>query len=427
MTGTELVPPRIQGVPAPHRSTADGTAGPPEPAPIGLYVHVPFCERKCPYCDFNTYAGLADQHAAYVVALCAEIRGWGARLADRVVGTVFLGGGTPTVLTMDQLDALMSAIRATFALAADAEVTCEANPGTVDRACFAGLRVLGVNRLSMGVQSLQPDELAFLGRIHDVSDVYAAFDAARAAGFDNVNLDFMFGLPGQSPGAWSATLEDALALAPEHISLYSLIVEPETPLYTWVHTGQVPAPDDDAAGELYERAMDRLGASGYAHYEVSNWARPGPPPLAGSEPPAFACAHNLVYWRNGEWLGVGAGAHSHLRSRHSAAAAARRWGNVRPVPAYIRRLGAGEPAEATGEVVDVRTAMGETMLLGLRLLREGVPFSRFRQLHDADPRAVFRAELVELADWGLVQVDHERVRLTARGLMVGNQVFARFV
>lgn len=415
---------------------------------IGLYIHIPFCAQKCPYCDFNTYAGLDALHQSYVDALCAEIGCWADPLAGRTIGTLFIGGGTPTVLAIAQIERILTAARRSFDLAPDCEITSEANPGTVDREIFGGLRALGVNRLSMGVQSFQPEELAFLGRIHDVADVYAAFDAARGAGFDNVNLDFMFGLPKQSPRAWDATLDAALMLAPEHLSLYSLIVEPGTPLYTSVQTGQVPAPDDDEAADLYLRARERLGAAGYVHYEVSNWAKDAGAGTSGAgvarptaarasasarAVPTFASRHNLVYWRNQAYLGVGPGAHSHLREPAGAAIGAdlgfadRRWGNIRPVPGYIRRIEGGESVEAFHEDIDPRTAMGETMMLGLRLVGEGVPFDGFANLHGRDLRDVFADELVELAGWGLIAVDGARVRLTERGLMVGNQVFGRFM
>ena len=227
--------------------------------PLGLYLHIPFCERKCPYCDFNTYAGMQPLFQTTIDALCAEMERWSDRLRSRTLATLFVGGGTPTVLEAHQLAQLFDAVQRHFTLAADAEITCEANPGTVDRNKFATLRALGVNRLSMGVQSFQPDELQFLGRIHTVEDVYLAYDEARQAGFDNINLDFIFGLPHQAESHWQATLDKALALQPEHLSLYSLIVEPETPLKHWVMTGQVDAPDDDLAATLYETAMERSG------------------------------------------------------------------------------------------------------------------------------------------------------------------------
>ena len=257
--------------------------------------------------------------------------------------SVFVGGGTPTVLSHAQLSRLFETLHRVFRLAEECEITVEANPGTVDRDKFRRLRELGVNRLSIGVQSFQPDELSFLGRIHDVGDVYAAYEAARGAGFENVNLDFMFGLPHQEAAAWEDTLSKATALEPEHLSLYSLIVEPETPLFRWVEDGRVDEPDDDWAGDLYERAMERLGAAGYVQYEVSNWAKPlADEKLPAHETPARACRHNLLYWRNGEWLGFGPGAHSHVRHRDAMGRAiSRRWSDVKPVPDYVRARGSG--------------------------------------------------------------------------------------
>jgi len=240
---------------------------------------------------------LQDWFGQTVDALTTELATWAAPLAGRPITSIFIGGGTPTVLGAQQLAQLFASLHEHLTVAAGCEITCEANPGTVDRAKFQHLRSLGVNRLSMGVQSFQPEELAFLGRIHSVEDVDLAFDAARAAGFDNINLDFIFGLPHQSGANWALTLDRALALGPEHLSLYSLIVEPNTPLNHWVETGRVDAPDDDLAAELYEFAMNRLARAGYVHYEVSNWAQPGSATKKDAQGvnPAFASRHNLLY------------------------------------------------------------------------------------------------------------------------------------
>jgi oxygen-independent coproporphyrinogen-3 oxidase len=282
-----------------------------------------------------------------------------------------------------------------------------------------------------------------LGRIHDVEDVGRAFTAARAAGFDNINLDFIFGLPDQRRAAWADTLDQALALGPEHLSLYSLIVEPETPLQHWVATGKAAAPDDDLAAELYELAAARLAAAGYTQYEVSNWAKdlPGAAPhagagavggadvgLSGTENPGYACRHNLVYWRNQEYIGVGPGAHSHLRQDAAGGERiSRRWSNRKPVPGYVKRVLQGAAVVDFAEELSPRAAMGETMMLGLRLVREGVSFDRFAETHGVDLRAVFELELARLHAWGLLEADAARVRLTRQGLMVGNQVFAAFL
>ncbi len=393
---------------------------------LGLYIHIPFCARKCPYCDFNTYAGLESLHDATVDALCIEMERWAPRLAGRTVSTVFVGGGTPTVLTAAQLERIFGTVHRCFAVDAGAEITCEANPGTVDQAKFGVLRALGVNRLSMGVQSFQPAELHFLGRIHSVEDVGQAFAIARKAGFDNINLDFIFGLPGQTEATWRDTLERALALAPEHLSLYSLIVEPNTPLFHWVESGSVPEPDEDEAALHYECAMERLAAGGYIQYEVSNWAR-RTGECRDDETPELASRHNLIYWRNDDYLGIGPGAHSHLRTEENGVRVERRWGNRKPVPSYGKRMRAGDSVEDFAEEITPPVSMGETMMLGLRLVREGVPLDRFTALHGRSLNDAFGTEVDRLCGDGLLTVDARRVRLTPRGLMVGNQVFARFL
>lgn len=396
------------------------------PSAFGLYIHIPFCAQKCPYCDFNTYAGLESLYDATVDALCAELERWTHCLADRTVSTVFVGGGTPTVLTALQLERLFDALHRCFPVADGAEITCEANPGTVDQAKFSILRSLGVNRLSMGVQSFQPAELRFLGRIHSVDDVGHALTTARKVGFDNINLDFIFGMPGQTEISWRNTLDQALALAPEHLSLYSLIVEPDTPLFHWVENGSVPEPDEDQAALFYEYAMEHLANSHYIQYEVSNWARRTGTD-SNHETPKLACRHNLIYWRNQDYLGVGPGAHSHLRTVENGVRLERRWGNRKPVPSYVKRIQAGSTVQGFEEEISPRAGMGETMMLGLRLVREGVQFERFYGLHGCSLNDTFAAEIDLLCQDGLLTVDDWRVCLTQRGLMVGNQVFARFL
>lgn len=398
--------------------------------PLGLYIHIPFCARKCPYCDFNTYAGMDDYIQQTVDALVLEMHRWHPILQHRTVTTIFLGGGTPTILRADQLEQLFHAVRGNFSIAPTCEITCEANPGTVDREKFDALFGLGVNRLSIGVQSFQSAELTFLGRIHGPDDVHKAYTAARKAGFDNVNLDFMFGLPGQSVSTWQATLDAALALRPEHLSLYSLIVEPNTPLHHWVESGKVASPDDDLAADHYERAMSTLADAGYQQYEVSNWvcgASSSSAP-ASCPMPRLACQHNLIYWRNQEYLGIGPGAHSHLQLvQADDTQQERRWGNHKPIPGYIKRIVNGESVEAFGEVISPRLAMGETMMLGLRLPQEGVTFERFQRRHGLPLTEVFAKELRDLVGWGLLEIDDDRVKLSERGLLMGNQVFSHFL
>ncbi len=386
--------------------------------PIGLYIHIPFCQHKCPYCDFNTYAGLEAIYAKSIDALCAELSRWKEPLRTRKISTIFFGGGTPTVLPLEQLEQLVQTIRENFNLEDDCETTAEVNPGVVDRDKFAGLYELGFNRLSMGVQSFQSEELTFLGRIHSVEDVEHAYSAGRQVGFSNINLDFIFGLPGQTAETWRNTLNRALLLNPEHLSLYSLIVERGTPLFQWVKTGRVEAPDEDVAADLFEISIDLLATAGYGHYEVSNWAKK----------PDLVCKHNLIYWQNDEYIGIGPGAHSHLRLQQADGSVIhKRWGNRKPVAGYIKRIQEGLSVQEFDEKLSPSVAMGETMMLGLRLLKEGVTFHRFQSLHGMDLRQVFGAELEDLQREELIWVDRERVRLSKTGLMFGNQVFARFL
>jgi oxygen-independent coproporphyrinogen-3 oxidase len=323
------------------------------------------------------------------------------------VATLFFGGGTPSILPRPLIAELLTACRQAFAVDADAEISLEANPGTVDAAGLAGLRQLGVNRLSLGVQSAQPDELALLGRLHSFQQAAQAVTLARRAGFDNLSLDLIYGLPEQSVGDWQATLEAALALFPDHLSAYCLTVEEGTPLAEGVAAGRVPEPDPDLAAEMYELAEVALEQAGFGHYEISNWARTG-----------RECRHNLVYWRDGAYLGFGAGAHSHR--------AGRRWWNVRAPAAYIARVGAGESPQAGGERLGREQAMGELMMMGLRL-REGVSDARFRGRFGQGLGEVYGPELAELAEEGLIAWDGERARLTPRGRLLGNRVFGRFL
>ena len=296
----------------------------------------------------------------------------------------------------------------------------------MDQAHFAALAGMGVNRLSMGVQSFDDAELPWLGRIHSAAEAETAFHAARAAGFANINLDFIFGLPGQDPATWTRTLTRAISLAPEHLSLYSLTVEPGTPLFDQARRGAIAEPDDDLAADLYALACDALAAGGYAQYEISNWARTDEGRMTKDEnttfvlrPSSFVCRHNLVYWRNEPYLGFGAGAHSFAEER--------RWWNVKPVPEYIGRIADGRSPEREGEIIDRRLAMGETMMLGLRLVQEGVADNRFRARFGVGLDETFAAEIAGLVRRGLLECLPDRVRLTPEGRLLGNQVFAEFL
>lgn len=376
------------------------------PAPRSVYLHLPFCTRRCPYCDFATEAlprGLAasDRVARYTRALRREIE----QAPPAPASTVFFGGGTPTVMPPADLLGLLELLAQRGGLDG-AEITCEANPTTVEAALLGELRAGGVNRLSLGVQSFDDGLLRAIGRNHSAGEATAAFDAARRAGFARINLDLMFNLPGQSLAAWRSSLETLLALAPEHVSCYSLTVEPETPFGEWVEQGRVTMPSDDLDADQYELAMELLGAAGYRQYEISNWALPGE-----------ECRHNLTYWYNEPYRGFGLSAASYESGR--------RWVNHRRYEPYVAAIERGDDPLAEAEEPDRRRDMSETMFCGLRLNR-GVERARFAARYGDSVEAAFGQTLAGLVERGLLECVDEAWRLTARGRMLANQVFREF-
>jgi len=377
-----------------------------------LYLHVPFCHTRCYYCDFNTYAGLLPLREPYVRALLREIAlaGEFARTPSgqpRRSRTIFFGGGTPSLLSVAQVRRILAACRAHFAVDEEAEVTLEANPGTLSEEQLAGLRAAGVNRLSMGAQSFDAALLQALGRIHSPDQITQAAAYARAAGFTSINLDFMFGLPGQTMRHWQETLDQALELRPEHLSLYSLIIEEGTPFYDWTEEGRIAPADEDLCADMYEYAQERLQSVGYEQYEISNWALPG-----------HQCQHNLTYWLNLPYIGLGAGAASSFGGR--------RFSNTREPLDYIRQVKAGQRPEAESETVDQAQAMSETAFLALRTVR-GLHLPTFEQRF-AMPFTHFAGErLRRVEDAGLLEYDGAWLRLSKRGLLLGNEVFLRLL
>ncbi len=396
---------------------------------LSLYLHIPFCSVRCAYCDFNTYAGLDDQMAPYAHALAKEIRLVGRAGGRRRAHTIFLGGGTPSLMPLALQAEIFAAIRESFDIALGCEITLEANPGTISRDYLEGLRELGVNRLSFGAQSSHPAELRLLDRLHLFGDVVQAVTWARQAGFDNLNLDLIFGIPHQTEGMWRATLNRVVALGPEHIACYALSLEHGTPMRAWVHRGLLPMPDADLAADMYALADELLAASGYRPYEISNWARDagGPPPASmGAPVPSFACRHNLQYWRSRPYLGFGAGAHG--------CAGGWRYSNVLAPGAYIARLKEAEasafpfsPAAADRSALTRADEMGEMMLMGLRLVGEGVASADFEQRHGVTLAGQYGAALRRLKQLGLIEWDEAAARLTSAGRLVGNRVFREFV
>lgn len=431
-----------------------------QPVVKHLYVHIPFCVRRCAYCDFNTYANLEDRIEPYVAALCAELALLAveqpqpshvsplASISDdnfpptagvsraTLQPSIFFGGGTPSMLTLAQLERVLHAASALVPLDT-AEITLEANPSELLGADMAaldylrGLRELGINRLSLGVQSLHDPTLRVLGRTHTAAEAYRCFAAARRVGFTSINLDFMFGLPGQTVAQWEAALAEVLTWGADHFALYALILEERTPLAAQVMRGQVCVPDDDATAAMYEAAMQHFAAAGYAQYEISNWARRVEqqptsanrhglcqPDDLDSSLPTLACQHNLAYWLNSDYLAAGAGAHGHVYPQ--------RYANLAVVDAYIAAVQAGRRPVAEWVPLTEDDLYAETMFMGLRL-NTGVSLAHFRDRCGVDLNVIYGDLLRELAQTGLIERRASVVRLTPRGQMLGNQVFARFV
>ena len=392
---------------------------------ISLYLHVPFCQTKCPYCDFNTYQGIEGLMSPYVEALVAELGAWGRALGRPPVNTVFFGGGTPSYLPDGDLGRIVEAIEQAFGIRPDAEITVEANPGDLTPAKAASLLNQGINRVSIGVQSLDNDLLNLLGRRHDADGAMAAFRTVRDAGFDNVNLDLIYGLPRQSLVQWQDTLLRLSELEPTHISLYALTVEEGTPLHRWVERGEVPHPDADLAADMYQYARELLGERGYHHYEISNWSRPGLP-----------SRHNLAYWRNLPYLGVGPGAHSCLGGYRfwdmdpprGYIAAAKEWAAqvTGPVSGISDEWLDGVGPVGGYESISPDLAAAETMFLGLRLL-DGLDMADASARAATDLAARYRSQIEDLLGLGLLEQEDTVIRLHPSAYLIANQVFTRFL
>jgi putative oxygen-independent coproporphyrinogen III oxidase len=372
---------------------------------LGFYVHIPFCASRCGYCDFNTYTaeeliadGSSVTRSTYVDRAIAEIRMARAALTDdRRVSTVFFGGGTPTLLDPTDLVRVLDVIRQEFGLDDDAEITTEANPDSVDPASLHTLREGGFNRISLGHQSSAQHVLKVLDRTHTPGRSLQSVAEAKAAGFEHVNLDLIYGTPGERDDDLRRTLDDVLSTQVDHVSAYSLIVEQGTRLAAQVGRGEVPMPDDDTAAARYELIDSTLSAAGFGWYEVSNWARPG------SE-----CRHNLAYWRTDDWWGVGPGAHSHV--------AGQRWWNIKHPAAYAARLDAGATPEAEREVIDEQTRYTEEVMLRLRL-REGLALERLDESGRSAAAALTESGLLDSGEWAA-----GRVVLTSRGRLLADRV-----
>jgi len=376
-----------------------------------LYLHIPFCRRKCPYCAFVSRESAAADLDGYAETLLAEMclaaRAFGV---EKPLASVYFGGGTPSLLDPSQVARLLERAASLFGLGQRSEITLEANPGTVDRERLAAFRSAGVNRLSLGVQSFADPMLATLGRIHSATEAGDAFLAARAAGFDNIGIDLIHALPGQTLPLWRRELEQALALGPEHISVYGLTVEEGTPFATRYGEDSPLLPDEDLAAAMFEEADDLLTVAGYEHYEIANYALPG-----------RRSDHNSGYWRRDGYLGLGCGAHSFLRQGYGV-----RFGNPADLDAYVRAIAQGRLPHQDKQSLTRQDAMAEFMFLGLRMA-DGIKGDEFGREFGVGLDEIFGKEVSKLTAVGLLGSAGNRIRLTRRGMLLSNQVFSHFL
>jgi oxygen-independent coproporphyrinogen-3 oxidase len=391
--------------------------------PIGVYIHIPFCERKCTYCNFNTTDFFEELAGRYIDAVSREIAYWGENLtqvsggAPTQVDTIYFGGGTPSIVDAAQLAKLIVSCRAAFDVAPDTEVTLEINPATFSKSKVAEWLTAGINRASVGVQSFIDAELVSLSRTHNAADARRTIEVLQDAGFENISLDLIAGLPGQVLADWEFNLREALAIQPEHLSLYMLDLKEGTQLYAQLKRGLRPQPDDDLAAEMYRMISGATQVAGYEHYEISNFARIVERGAAEPISP-FRSKHNLKYWTGAPFYGIGCGAHSYDGSA--------RWINVLKTDTYIERVAQTGNAIAERNELTEADRAAEALFMGLRL-KEGVSLAAFRSEYGVDVIERYGDELPRLAEAGLIEIGGGRLALTAAGRLLSNEVFVSFV
>ncbi len=373
--------------------------------PFALYIHIPFCATKCYYCAFNTDSFHKGQAQAYLQALRTEMELYAPGVPP--LKTIFLGGGAPSILFAESLTQLFTDIRSCFQVGPDAEITVECNPGTVDEEKLHVMRFAGVNRLSFGVQAMDNTILHQIGRIHKVSEVICCYQLARASGFDNINLDLIFALPNQTIEQWKHSVQEVITLAPEHVSTYNLTLEEDTAFYEWWDTGKLKLASNELEAEMYEIAIEMLAHKGYDHYEISNFAKPN-----------RLAQHNLVYWNNAPYIGLGAGACGYLDGL--------RYSNIRGVRAYIDCLAQRKKPIASSERLSERDEKSETIILGLRK-QEGICDESYQRRFGEPITEVFGEVVERWMGFQFLEWRNDYLRLTDRGLMLANEVFMSFL
>ena len=373
---------------------------------LALYLHIPYCKQKCPYCDFNSYDNGIDKD--FVPALKEEIGLKTKNIDQYQIGSIFFGGGTPTSLSSAQITDILNACFKNFSIESDCEVSIEANPGTINDQYLKILRENGFNRLSLGCQSFNDALLKKIGRIHNCDEIYQSVSAAREAGFNNVSLDLMFGLPGQSLEIWEETLQSATQLKPTHLSVYNLTIEKETPFYDQLRKGKLILPSEELQSKMYEKAVQYLLSAGYIHYEISNFAVKG-----------YECRHNKIYWNNNEYAGFGPGAASYLNGTRSK--------NILSPGKYIETLlEKKEIPLFEKETLDQKKSMGETLMLGLRMVN-GINLSDFEKRFGQSLDSEFGEKIRKLSDEQFLEYSDKKLKLTHKGILFSNEVFVELV
>ncbi len=374
---------------------------------LGVYIHFPFCARKCHYCDFPSYQGMEQWMEPYLEALFRELLQWKEKVCDCSVKSIYLGGGTPTLFSGEQIAGVLDACFKSFNVQEDAEITIEANPGTVDPDKLSALRKAGVNRLSIGLQAWQDKHLRFLGRIHSSGDFVKSLMDAKEVGFDNINVDVMFALPHQTIEDWLETLEKVCSFDVQHISMYSLKVENGTPLHRWYEEGKFSLPTQEEDRLMYYKGREFVSGFGFRQYEISNFAIPG-----------RECVHNLIYWHNEEYIGCGSGAHSYFNNE--------RFSNTSDVREYIRAINSGTQRISYREKIEEKDERFETIMLGLRLV-EGVDKQRYKARFGRCIEYYYGEAIKKLVKQGLLIDDGASIRLTEKGMDVQNVVLLEFM
>ena len=382
--------------------------------PFSLYIHIPYCISKCPYCDFNSHVVAQIPEAGYTDALLRELESFGEESGwrGRTLQSIFFGGGTPSTFKPSSIGKLLAWAAATFPIANDCEITMEANPGTVDAAHFAGYRDAGVNRISVGVQSFQPKLLKFLGRVHSADEAERALNIVKQSGFDNFSFDLIYANPGQTLADLETDLDAALAFQPPHLSAYNLTFEEGTPFHHEYRAGRMANLDEDEEIAMAELIDAKLGAHGLKRYEISNYARPW-----------FHSRHNVNYWHSGDYLGLGAGAHSYRRDDDSVTG--QRWNNEKNPAKYMTQIDETRRAVVERESIDAHKAAAEFMFLGLRMT-EGIRADIFRQRFGQTPRQ-FYPQIDTWIEGDLIVEQSGFLRFTAKGLMLANSIFVHFM